>query len=119
MKSVADTARQLILDAAEDEPPLWELTCRLALAGGSSRQRLYASLTPQEVKAALEALLREGHVLLYDAANPTSPISLRDALARIADDRNWAPSAVQGHRPAHIVILTESGGAEYRSLSAA
>jgi hypothetical protein len=103
---MANTARQLILDTAENAPPLWELTSRLALAG---------SVTVREVRAALGALLREGHVLLYDAAHPAAPISLRDALARIADDRNW----VRGGLPAYIVILTESGGAEYRSASAA
>jgi hypothetical protein len=105
-------ARQLILDTAEDAPPLSELTRRLALAGDPS-------LTAHAVRAALRALLREGHVLLYDAANPPSPISTREALARVADARNWIPSAVPGHRPAYIVILTESGGAEYRSSAAA
>jgi hypothetical protein len=105
-----NTARQLILDTAEDAPPLWELTRRLALAG---------SLTVREVRAALGALLREGHVLLYDAAHPASPISLRNALARIADDRNWVRPEALGRGPAYIVILTESGGAEYRSASAA
>ena len=116
---MADTARQLILDTAEDAPPLRELTCRLALAGGNSDQRLHRSLSAREVRDALGRLLREGHVLLYDAARPATPISLRDALARIADNRNWFPSEARGDRPAYLVILTESGGAEYRSLSAA
>jgi hypothetical protein len=119
MNDVSNVARQLILDTADEEPALWKLRWGPELVGGVGRRQLYPPLTIQQVRPALEALLREGHVLLYDATNPASPVSLRDALARIADDRNWFPSAVRGHRPAYLVILTESGGAEYRSLSAA
>jgi hypothetical protein len=95
-------ARQAILDAAEDEPTLWELS--------SSRR-----FTIDELRPALATLLREGHVLLADAARPGFPLGLRDALVRIHDPDNWDPSPRRG---VFIVVLTESGGAEFRTQAA-
>jgi hypothetical protein len=93
-------ARQLILDRADREPSLSELTW---IPGA---------------RPAVDTLLREGHVLLADAARPGSPLTLNDALARVADDANWLPRAPNDRRAGYTVILTESGGAEYRVLAA-
>jgi hypothetical protein len=92
----ARAARQLILDRADREPSLSELTW---IPGA---------------RPAVDALLRQGHVLLADTTNPGSPLALDDALVRVADDASWMPRAQGDRRTGYIVILTESGGAEYR-----
>jgi hypothetical protein len=101
MTAQARAARQLILDRADREPSLSELTWIPC------------------ARPAVDTLLREGHVLLTDAANPGTPLALSDALARIADDESWVPRAQDGRRAGCILILTESGGAEYRLLARA
>jgi hypothetical protein len=99
-------ARLLILDTAEHEPCLWELTWGLVLVKGDQREELYPRLAITEVRPALEELLQEGHVELCDSAKPDVSIPLAAAFAVIDDDRNWVPQAESNQPAAYVLHLT-------------
>jgi hypothetical protein len=111
---VSNVVRQLIFVTAADEPQLSKLPWCVQFADVARQRPRDAPLRIDELRPVLGALLREGHVLLVDVAHPVFPLTLDDAVARIADDDNWTPRARSGGRSAYAVILTERGGAEYR-----
>jgi hypothetical protein len=101
---VADQARLLILDTAETEPAIWELTWGMDMIQGGERKELYPPLPVETVRPALVTLLQEGHVKLFDLAAPDQgDLDFNDALAAIADDRNWIPQA-ESNQPAAYAI---------------
>lgn len=114
--SVTELARLLILDTAETEPAIWELTWGMVMVDGGERRELYPPMPVDVVRPALEALLREGYVKLFDLVNPDAgDLTLAEALAATADDRNWIPQADSGQPIAYAVYLTPSGEAAYSS----
>jgi hypothetical protein len=112
--------RYQLLDHATDESALWDARFGIeeVAADGRTVSR-HRQRKPNELRPGLAELLRQGHVQLFELTDPESRVlSLDEALAAIADDKNWYSPDSRGDREArptiYALLLTESGEAEFR-----
>jgi hypothetical protein len=116
---VRNAARYALLDAAADESPLWDVRLGLIDHIDGEPVETHRPMTVEDLRPELEALLRSGHVELDDMTDPAHRLlPLTDALAVIADDRNWfSPMALgedEERETIYALITTEAGDDELR-----
>ncbi|MEJ7569365.1 MAG: hypothetical protein WKF41_14000 [Gaiellaceae bacterium] len=90
---------------------LWELPLGSVGPLAGQRVELEPALPPEALRPELEALLRDGAVLLYELENPEQSVPLDDAVSGIADDGSWR-TLDKGGKP-WALALTPIGEAEY------
>ena len=110
--------RWCIVEDADDEAPLRELTWRHTVLDGRPCERERQGRperTVAEVRPELIALIREGHVELYKmerSPNESIAVEPEAALAVVADDANWNVPAESGRDVVYALRLTASGEQE-------
>jgi hypothetical protein len=117
--TVDHQARYQLLDYAAEDSPLWDAPCALTIYPGDGRRiDRHRERPPEELRAELEQLLREGYVELYEMTRRAPRIlSPDEAVSVAADDRNWYAPKAPGELPErriYALSLTDSGEEEYR-----
>jgi len=120
---VDHASRYQLLDYANEEGFLSDdrLPLTIIYRGEGRRIDRHQERSVEELRAELEELLRAGHLELYEATGRDAPrtLSLDEALAVAADDRNWYTDKALGepadeHRPIYGLFLTDSGEEEHQ-----
>lgn len=105
-------------DHASDDAMLWELPWSVSHVTDGHEVEIHPQRSVDEIRPQLLDLLRDGHVEIYPTGDPPGlRLSLDEALAVVADDRNWTPGT--GHPAYYCVITTETGDREYEVERAA
>lgn len=109
-------ARYAILAAIDADPPLWELLWGLSVVVGKEIRPIDPPMTLEDLRPALEDLLHEGHIRLYDfRSDGDEYLALEDALRVVADDRSWlTPTETEQPETWAALTATDSGEVEYR-----
>jgi hypothetical protein len=116
-------ARYQLLDYANDDSFLWDVRLPLTIIHRSEGWEVsrHQERSVEELRPELEELLRAGHLELYEATGRDAPrtLSLDEAIAVAADDRNWYTEKAlgepyDGHRSIYGLSLTQTGEGEYQ-----
>jgi hypothetical protein len=111
-------ARRGIFGDAGDEGFLWDLRLPLISHRVDEVVEMQPSQSVDELRSELERLLRDGHVEIYEARDPSGTVLREDeAVAVISDDRNWySPNALDEDEPRsaiYCLALTKSGREQF------
>jgi hypothetical protein len=111
-------ARYRIFDDAGDEGFLWDLRLPSTTHRVDEVVEIQPGQPVGELRSELEQLLRDGHVEIHEAHDPSGPVlRVEEALAVICDDRNWySPIALdedERREAVYCLVLTESGRQQF------